>query len=69
MTFFTYLIHYFSASALLVDVLVTVFCYCDKMPERNNLKTGIIYFGSLFQSVVTLFSCFWACGEAEHHEG
>jgi hypothetical protein len=25
------------------------FLCCDKMPERNNLKAGKVYFGSQFQ--------------------
>jgi hypothetical protein len=29
-------------------VLVT-FCFCDKVPEINNLKGGNIYFGSQLQ--------------------
>jgi hypothetical protein len=34
---------------IFVMIVVLVFCHCDKMSKKSNLKGGKIYFGSGFQ--------------------
>jgi hypothetical protein len=53
------------ASVLLRNSL---YCPCDKIPEKNNLKEERFILAHGFRGFIlwSLAPSFWACGEAEH---